>query len=115
MANLLDKFKKNVVGSNSKVSDYTCKLTPSGEFTRINDLEAILNSYNAGKFDIKSPEEMGSHLRREILTVSEDIEVSKFEEMNPSYTVHMVFQDKIRFPRPDLNIKNKMIMVQIID
>ena len=46
MANLLDKFKKNVVGSNSKVSDYTCKLTPSGEFTRINDLEAILNSWN---------------------------------------------------------------------
>jgi len=80
-----------------------------------NILEAILNSYNAGKFDIKSPEEMGSHLRREILTVSEDIEVSKFEEMNPSYTVHMVFQDKIRFPRPDLNIKNKMIMVQIKD
>jgi phage baseplate assembly protein W len=46
LANLLDKFKKNVIGSRNKVSDYTAKLTPSGEFQRVSDLYAILNSWN---------------------------------------------------------------------
>ena len=46
MANLIDKFKKNVVGSGNKIADYTCKLSSSGEFKRISDLEAILNSWN---------------------------------------------------------------------
>jgi len=79
-------------------------------------LEAIVNAYNTGKFDIKSPEVMESHLSREVLTINEDLVVSKFEEMNPGYTVRMVFQNKdIRFPHPDLNLKNKMIMVQILN
>lgn len=46
MANLLDKFKKSVIGSKFKIADYTCKLTPSGDFRRITQLEAILNSWN---------------------------------------------------------------------
>lgn len=46
MANLLDKFKKNVVGSKYKIADYTCKVNPAGDFKRITNLEVILNSWN---------------------------------------------------------------------
>lgn len=77
-----------------------------------NILKAVLNAYNRGKFDISAPEEMGSNIVRELLTIDEDLEVSKYEEMNPGYSVHMVFQDKeIKFPHYDLNLKNKMIMI----
>ena len=77
-----------------------------------NILKAVLNAYNMGKFDISAPEEMGSNIVREILTIDEDLEVSKYEEMNPGYTVHLVFQDKeIKFPHHDLNLKNKMIII----
>jgi len=46
LSSLLAKFKKNVVGSKTKVSDYQCSLTASGEFKRISGLEVILNSWN---------------------------------------------------------------------
>ena len=77
-----------------------------------NILKAVLNAYNMGKFDISAPEEMEGNIVRELLTIDEDLKVSKYEEMNPGYTVHMVFQDnKINFPHPDLNLKNKKIMI----
>ncbi len=77
-----------------------------------NILKAVLNAYNRGKFDISAPEEMGSNIVRELLIIDEDLEVSKYEEMNPGYTVQMVFKDKeIKFPHHDLNLKNKMIMI----
>ena len=77
-----------------------------------NILKAVLNAYNRGKFDISAPEEIGSNIVRELLIIDEDLEVSKYEEMNPGYTVQMVFKDKeIKFPHHDLNLKNKMIMI----
>ena len=77
-----------------------------------NILKAVLNAYNMGKFDISAPEEIGSNIVRELLIIDEDLEVSKYEEMNPGYTVQMVFKDKeIKFPHHDLNLKNKMIMI----
>jgi len=81
-----------------------------------NILKAVLTAYNAGKFDINAPEEMEGHVVRELLTINEDVTVSKYEQMNPAYTVNMVFQNnEIKFPHPDLNLKNKMIMFQIQD
>lgn len=46
MASLIDKFKKSVIGSNASIFDYTDKISPSGDFKRISNLEAILNSWN---------------------------------------------------------------------
>jgi len=46
LANNLDKFKKNVVGSNSKINDYTPTITSSGDFKRVTDFTSILNSWN---------------------------------------------------------------------
>lgn len=46
MANLMDKFKKNVIGSRNIVADYTSKIDPTAEFHRVTQLQAILNSWN---------------------------------------------------------------------
>ena len=46
MANLLDRFKQTVVGSESKLADYRSTISSTGDFKRISDIEVILNSWN---------------------------------------------------------------------
>ena len=46
MANLLDRFGKAVVGSNAKDADYQSKIVKSGDFKRVEDIEAIISSWN---------------------------------------------------------------------
>lgn len=46
MANILDKFKTSVLGSDNKIADYTPVISPKGDFTRINGIDVILNSWN---------------------------------------------------------------------
>ncbi len=46
MANLLDRFNKEVVGSDSKIYDYLPKITASGDFKRIKDIDVIISSWN---------------------------------------------------------------------
>ena len=68
MANLLDKFKKSVIGSNDTINDYTSVITPSGDFKRITNFEAILNAWNnilltpVGSYD--HDPEYGSNLHK---------------------------------------------------
>jgi len=46
MANLLDRFNKTVIGSESKLADYKSKITSKGDFKRIENIEVIINSWN---------------------------------------------------------------------
>lgn len=46
MANILSRFKENVVGSDSKDADYVSRIIPTGDFKRIKDINVILNSWN---------------------------------------------------------------------
>jgi len=46
MANLLDRFNKQVKGSQNKIYDYIPKITAKGDFKRISDLNVIINSWN---------------------------------------------------------------------
>jgi len=46
VANLLSRFGKQVAGSKEKVADYLPNISPGGDFVRITDLNAILNSWN---------------------------------------------------------------------
>lgn len=46
MANLLDRFNKHVVGSESTISDYKSTISSVGDFKRIEDIEVILSSWN---------------------------------------------------------------------
>ena len=45
MANLLDKFKSTSIGSSGKILDFISKLSPSGDFDKIYDMNAILASW----------------------------------------------------------------------
>ena len=45
MANLLERFNKTVVGSSEKDADYQSKIVTSGDFKRVQDIEAILSSW----------------------------------------------------------------------
>ena len=46
MANLLRRFNKEVVGSDGRIYDYLAKITASGDFKRVQDLNVIINSWN---------------------------------------------------------------------
>lgn len=46
MANLLDRFSKEVIGSDFTIYDYLSKITASGDFKRIRDIDVIINSWN---------------------------------------------------------------------
>ena len=45
MANLLDRFNKNVIGSKGYIFDYTSVIISTGDFKRLSDLDVILNSW----------------------------------------------------------------------
>lgn len=46
MANLLKRFNKQVIGSNGRIYDYLAKITASGDFKRISDLNVLITSWN---------------------------------------------------------------------
>jgi len=46
MANLLNRFFKEVVGSENTLRDYVAKISSRGDFKRIQNLNVILSSWN---------------------------------------------------------------------
>ena len=46
MANLLDRFKTQVIGSEEILHDYLSIIASIGDFKRIDDLNVIINSWN---------------------------------------------------------------------
>lgn len=46
MANLLSRFNKTVIGSDSKLADYKSVISSVGDFKRIADIEVILSSWS---------------------------------------------------------------------
>jgi len=46
MASILEKFQKNIVGSRSRIIDYIPTVSSSGDFSIVNNIQAILSSWN---------------------------------------------------------------------
>ena len=46
MANLLDRFKTQVIGSQESLHDYLSTIASIGDFKRIDDINVIINSWN---------------------------------------------------------------------
>lgn len=44
--NLLDRFNQQIIGSQAKVFDYIARISPSGDFSKVKDIEVILSSWN---------------------------------------------------------------------
>jgi len=77
-----------------------------------NILNAIINAFENDAFDIFAPEQIMGQYERELLKIKEDISVAEYESMNPGSTVKIVFQgNKTMFPYSDLNLKNKIIIL----
>ena len=46
MANLLSRFNKEVIGSDNTIYDYLAKITASGDFKRVKNIDVIITSWN---------------------------------------------------------------------
>ena len=46
MANLLSRFNKQVIGSDVYIYDYLPKITATGDFKRVRDIDVIISSWN---------------------------------------------------------------------
>jgi len=81
MANLLSRFNETVAGSNSKLADYTPKVSASGDFKRIKDIEVLLNSWNniliTPKRTYQFDPDYGSNLYKMIFEPSDQATVNK--------------------------------------
>ena len=77
MANILDKFKSSVIGSDNRIADYDCVISPKGDFTRIEGINVILNSWmNILRTPLATYDhdpEYGSELYRYIFEPADDI------------------------------------------
>jgi phage baseplate assembly protein W len=46
MANLLDRFRKEVTGSDNRLQDFLPKITSSGDFQKVTNIDVIISSWN---------------------------------------------------------------------
>lgn len=46
MPTTLEKFQKNIIGSGNRISDYVPNISSSGDFSRVTNIQVILNSWN---------------------------------------------------------------------
>lgn len=81
MSNILSRFNETVVGANSKIADYVSRVGVSGDFSRIKDIEVILNSWNniliTPKRSYQWDPEFGSDLYKLIFEPADDITLEK--------------------------------------
>ena len=77
-----------------------------------NILKAIITEYDNGKFDINLPEHVNSFIGREVIKIKDNITISEYEKIHAGSTIFMIFTDnKIEFPYPDVNIKDKTVLL----
>jgi len=75
-------------------------------------MKSLQKFYTNGKLNTNAPIKILSHIGREFLEIHEDLLVREYEEMNPRSRIIMVFHgNKIRFPYPHLNLKNKKVII----
>jgi phage baseplate assembly protein W len=46
MANILDRFRKEVTGSQNRLQDFLPKITAAGDFQKVYDIDVIIASWN---------------------------------------------------------------------
>lgn len=106
MANLLDRFNIKVVGSDNKIADFTSTISSQGDFTRIEDLNVILNSWNnvlvTPRRSYLNDPEYGSDLYKYIFEPIDEITVNKIkEEIN--YRL-MLYDDRATIEEIEISI-----------
>jgi len=84
VANLLDRYNKTVVGSNEKDADYQSKIVTSGDFKRVENIEAILSSWSniliTPKRTYQYDPEFGSDLYKLVFEPADDSTEEEIKE-----------------------------------
>lgn len=111
--NILESYHR-ILEDNEVYSRMKNALNPYGNGTASQKiLMFIINEYKKGKLKFKAPDEVKGDLHIELIGVEDDITVSQYKQRNPNSNITIVFENKSpRFPYPDLNIKNKQILVR---
>lgn len=84
MSNLLERFNQTVAGSDSKLADYLSKISTSGDFKRIKNIEVILNSWNniliTPRRSYQFDPEYGSDLYKLVFEPADDKTINKIRD-----------------------------------
>jgi len=84
MANLLDRFSKEVIGSDFTIYDYLSKIVAKGDFKRIKDIDVIINSWNniltTPRRTFLFDPEYGSDLHKMIFEPADDNTVERIKQ-----------------------------------
>lgn len=116
--NLLDRFNKQILGSKNKLFDFAAKISPSGDFAKIKDLEVVLSSWNnilitpegTGPFD----KSYGSKLLNYIFEPADDITSQNIK--SEIQTKLMQYDDRAQITGIKINfLKNRKGFNIIID
>ncbi|MDI6645180.1 MAG: UDP-N-acetylglucosamine 2-epimerase (non-hydrolyzing) [Methanobacteriaceae archaeon] len=75
-------------------------------------LDISLNMYKSSKLRIEAPEEIMLNFKRNLIKVNDEITVFEYEKLENAVVKIVYDWDKPRFPYPDLNLKNKQIVVE---
>lgn len=83
MANLLNRFNKQVIGSDVTIYDYLAKIVAHGDFKRIRDIDVIISSWNnilltARRTYLYDPQ-YGSDLHRMVFEPADDTTVERIK------------------------------------
>ena len=96
MASILGRFNETVVGSNTKLGDYISKISVSGDFKRIRDIQVVLNSWNniliTPRRSYQFDPEYGSDLYKMVFEPADQITVDKV--INEVTTVLLRYDDR---------------------
>ena len=108
---------RRIAGDESAYQEMSDAVNPYGDGKASEKiLDAILDAYTSGKLQITAPEHIMSHAGRELLQISEDMTVSEFEDKNSGSTINIVFNGgEAQFPVPDLDLKDKQVLVNRFD
>jgi len=84
MSSALEKFHKNVVGSKEKITDYIPVVAASGDFSMVNNIQAILTSWNnilltPIRTYVANPE-YGSNLYKYIFDPADDVTIENIKQ-----------------------------------
>lgn len=84
MANLLDRFKVSVIGSNDRIRDYLPKIGAKGDFQTTVDLNVIINSWRnillTPRRNYPYDPEYGSDLYKMVFDPLDEITVQRIED-----------------------------------
>ncbi len=84
MANILSRFKKEAIGSDASIYDFLPKITASGDFKRVRDIDVIITSWNnillTPKRTYLFDPDYGSNLHLMIFEPVDDATVERIKE-----------------------------------